>query len=231
VGAGRLATGHYARVVERDGRALVARGLDPAKDQSYMLAGVAPELLARVWFPLGEQEKTQTRAEARSAHLAAAERRESQEVCFVGGGDHRAFLERHGGAGRAGQIVDSAGKVLGRHDGVHRFTPGQRKGLAVGGGPALFVLRTDAATGTVVAGDREQLGVSRVRVSPGRLHVPVERVEARLRYRSAGVAASVSAVGDGFELVLDEPAQGVAPGQAAVLYDGDVVVGAGRIAL
>ncbi len=196
-----------------------------------MLAGVEPELLDRVWFPLGEQRKTETREQARSARLAAAGRRESQEVCFVGGGDHRAFLERHGGSGAAGAIVDSAGRELGRHEGVHRFTPGQRKGLGVGGGAALYVLRTDAASGTVVAGSHDELAVRHVRVSPGSLHLPVERVEAKLRYRSPAVAATVRRVGDGFELELDEPAHGVAPGQSAVLYDGDVVVGAGRIAL
>jgi tRNA-specific 2-thiouridylase len=229
LGAPRLATGHYARIRERDGRFLIARGADPAKDQSYMLAGVDPELLARVWFPLGEQAKTATRAEAAAAGLEAAGRRESQEVCFVGGGDHRRFLERYGGAGSAGDVVDRRGRVLGRHDGVHRFTPGQRRGIGVGGGAALYVLETDAATGTVVAGSREELATTRVHVAPGRLHVPVARAHAKLRYRSPAVAAEVVATGDGFDLVLDEPAFGVAAGQEAVLYDGDTVVGSGRV--
>ena len=151
-------------------------------------------------------------------------------MCFVGGGDHRDFLERHGGAGPAGEIVDEAGRVIGRHDGVHRFTAGQRRGLRVGGGPALYVLRTEPATGRVVAGDRSKLAVRRVRVSPGEVFVPVEQAQVRLRYRSAAVPARVVPVADGFELELDEPAYGVAAGQAAVLYDGDTVVGAGRIA-
>jgi tRNA-specific 2-thiouridylase len=230
IGAPRLATGHYARVVERDGRALLARGADPAKDQSYMLAAVPAEILARVWFPLGEQHKTVTRAEAYDAGLAAAGRAESQEVCFVGGGDHRSFLERHGGAGPAGDIVDEAGRVLGRHGGVHRFPAGQRRGLRIGGGPPLYVLRTEPATGRVVAGDRAALAVRRVRVSPGEVFLPVKRAQVRLRYRSAPVPASVVPAADGFELELDEPAYGVAAGQAAVLYDGDTVVGVGRIA-
>jgi tRNA-specific 2-thiouridylase len=230
IGAPRLATGHYARLVRRDGRTLLARGADPGKDQSYMLASVPAEILERVWFPLGEQRKTATREEARGAGLEAAGRAESQEVCFVGGGDHRAFLERHGGAGPAGEIVSPDGEVLGRHDGVHRFTAGQRRGIGVGGGPALYVLHTDAASGRVVAGTRDELAVRRVTVSPGEVFVPVDRARVRLRYRGAPVPARVVPSGDGFELELDEPAFGVAAGQAAVLYDGDTVVGSGRIA-
>jgi tRNA-uridine 2-sulfurtransferase len=230
VGASRLATGHYARVVRRDGQALVARGADAAKDQSYMLASVPGEILERVWFPLGEQEKTATRAQAQAAGLEAAGRRESQEVCFVGGGDHRAFVERHGGRGRAGEVVDAAGRHLGAHDGTHRFTPGQRRGLRVGGGAPLYVVSTDPATGRVVAGPREQLARSVVRVQPGRLAVPATRVEAKLRYRSRPLAATVRPSEGGFVLELDEPAYGVAPGQSAVLYQDDTVVGTGVIA-
>jgi tRNA-specific 2-thiouridylase len=230
IGAPLLATGHYARVVRSNGRALLARGLDPAKDQSYMLAGVPERILGRTWFPLGEQLKTETRKQASAAGLEAAGRRESQEVCFVGGGDHRSFLERHGGGGPAGDIVDTAGRVVGRHSGIHRFTPGQRRGLGVGGGGALFVLRTDAATGQVVAGPREALERTTVRVRPGRLALPAGRVQAKLRYRSAALPATVREVDGGFDLELDEPAYGVAPGQTAVLYDGDMVVGSGVIA-
>jgi tRNA-specific 2-thiouridylase len=230
VGAPLLATGHYARVVRRDDRALLARGLDPAKDQSYMLASVPEEILGRTWFPLGEQRKSETRAQAAAAGLEAAGRRESQEVCFVGGGDHRTFVERHGGAGPAGDIVDTAGRVVGRHEGIHRFTPGQRRGLRVGGGAPLFVVCTDAATGAVVAGPREALARTSVRVRPGRLVMPAARVHAKLRYRSAPLPATVREVPGGFDLELDEPAYGVAPGQAAVLYDGDMVVGSGVIA-
>jgi tRNA-uridine 2-sulfurtransferase len=230
IGAQLLATGHYARVVRSGDRTLLARGLDPAKDQSYMLASVPERILARTWFPLGEQLKSETRAQAAAARLEAAGRRESQEVCFVGGGDHRSFVERHGGAGPAGDIVDTEGRVVGRHDGIHRFTPGQRRGLGVGGGAPLFVVRTDAASGRVVAGPREALARTRVRVRPGTLAVPSSRVEAKLRYRSAPLRATVRELDGGFELELDEPAYGVAPGQAAVLYDGDMVVGSGVIA-
>jgi len=230
VGASRLATGHYARIVQRDGHTVLARGADPDKDQSYMLARVPEEILSRTWFPLGDQRKTETRDQARAAGLAAAGRRESQEVCFVGGGDHRRFLERHGGAGRPGAVVTADGRVIGRHDGVHRFTPGQRKGLGVGGGEALFVLEVDPARGRVVAGPRRALARSTVTVRPGTMVLPMGRVQAKLRYRSPALPATVREVEGGLELELDEPAYGVAPGQAAVLYDGDVIVGGGVIA-
>jgi tRNA-specific 2-thiouridylase len=230
IGAKTLVTGHYARVVRRDGRPALARGLDPDKDQSYMLARVPEAILDRVWFPLGEQRKAETRAQARAAGLEAAGRRESQEVCFVGGGDHRAFVERHGGAGAAGDVVDEAGTVLAAHGGVHRFTPGQRRGLGVSGGEPLFVLRVDGGSGRVIAGPRRALARSTVTVVPGAMSAPVRRVEAKLRYRSRPLPATVREIEGGLVLDLDEPAYGVAPGQAAVLYDGDVVVGSGVIA-
>ncbi|HEU0194775.1 MAG TPA: tRNA 2-thiouridine(34) synthase MnmA [Gaiellales bacterium] len=230
VGAARLVTGHYARLERREGRPLVARAADDTKDQSYMLAGVPPEILARVWFPLGDQAKTATRAEARAAGLEAAERRESQEVCFVGGGDHRSFVERMGGAGPAGAITDARGQVLGRHSGVHRFTPGQRRGLGISSRLPLYVLETDAGSGRVTVGGREELARRTVTVSPGSLFAPAARVQAKLRYRSPAVPATVRVAGEGFLLELDEPVYGVAPGQAAVLYDGAAVVGVGTIA-
>ncbi len=156
-GAGRLATGHYARTSAPQGRLLLARAADPDKDQSYMLAGLDPALLQRVWFPLGDQTKDETRAEAAQAGLAAARRPESQEACFLGGDDYRAFLERRGVQGAEGPIVDTSGKVLGRHDGHWRFTPGQRRGLGVASAEPLYALRTIAGTNTVVAGPREAL--------------------------------------------------------------------------
>jgi tRNA-uridine 2-sulfurtransferase len=230
LGAERLVTGHYARVERRGERVLVARARDAAKDQSYMLSQVPERVLARTWFPLGEQTKAQTRAQARGAGLAAAERPESQELCFVGGGDHRRFLERHGGTGPAGEIVDADGRTLARHAGTHRFTPGQRRGIGVSGPSPLYVLSTDAGTGRVVVGRREQGARSSVTVRPGRLYTPAGRVQAKLRYRSEPVWARVAELDGGFRLELDAPAVGIAAGQAAVLYDGDAVVGAGLIA-
>jgi tRNA-uridine 2-sulfurtransferase len=227
-GAKRLATGHYARIVEHRGRRLLARAADTAKDQSYMLARLDPRHLERVWFPLGDQTKNQTRAQAERAGLPAARRSESQEACFLGGGDYRNFVARHGLEPTPGSIVDEAGRELGIHDGFWRFTPGQRRGLGVAAGAPLYALQAEPATNTVVVGPRESLARRSVTVR-GRLYAPVDRVEAKLRYRSPGIPARVETEDGGFRLRLDEPAYGVARGQAAVLYEQNVVVGAGLI--
>jgi tRNA-specific 2-thiouridylase len=227
-GASRLATGHYARIVERDGRFLLARAADDRKDQSYMLARLDPRLLKRIWFPLGGQTKEETRAEAERAGLAVARRSESQEACFLAGGDYREFLERHGLATAEGPVVDESGRELGGHSGFWRFTPGQRRGLGVAAGEPLYALRSDAATNTVVVGPLESLATTEIQVR-GRLYARVDRVEAKLRYRSSAVPAHVVETENGFRIRFDEPAYGAASGQAAVLYDGDAVVGAGTI--
>jgi tRNA-specific 2-thiouridylase len=227
-GADRLATGHYARIVEREGRLLLARAADERKDQSYMLARLDPRFLDRLWFPLGEQGKDETRAEAAEAGLEVAQRAESQEACFLAGGDYRGFLERHGLTAGEGPLVDEDGNEVGRHDGFWRFTPGQRKGLGVAAPEPLYALRSEAATNTVVVGPRAALATDVVHVR-GRLHVPVSRAEVKLRYRSPAVETGVSAATGTFRLELDRPVHGVAPGQAAVLYDDGAVVGAGTI--
>jgi tRNA-specific 2-thiouridylase len=227
-GATTLATGHYARIVRRRGRLLLARGVDPAKDQSYMLARLDPAKLERIRFPLGGQTKTQTRLEAAGAGLAVAGRAESQEACFLAGDDYRAFLERRGLVARDGAVVDEQGELLGRHQGYWRFTPGQRRGLGIGGGEPLYALRTDATTNTVVVGPRAALARTTVRAA-GRLYVPVERAQVKVRYRSPTIGAEVESTVRGFVLRLDEPAYGVAPGQTAVLYEDDAVVGCGLV--
>jgi tRNA-specific 2-thiouridylase len=229
IGAVRLATGHYARIVERNGRLLLARGADPEKDQSYMLAGLDPRFLDRLWFPLGSQTKEETRRAARAAGLEAAGRAESQEACFLGGADYREFLARHGVGRGEGAIVDESGREVGRHAGFWRYTPGQRRGLGVSSAAPVFALRTDARTNTVVVGPRDSLARTQVTARAGRLFLPVKRAEAKLRYRSPAAPARVERRSRGFRLALDVPAYGVAPGQAAVLYDEDVVVGAGLI--
>jgi tRNA-specific 2-thiouridylase len=227
-GADTLVTGHYARIVRHRGRLLLARGLDPVKDQSYMLARVDPAKLDRISFPLGAQAKAETRAEAERAGLAAAGRGESQEACFLAGDDYRSFLERRGFEAQEGSIVDEDGQEIGRHSGYWRFTPGQRKGLGVSAQQPLYAIRSDASTNTVVVGRREALARTTIDVA-GRLYVPVDRAHAKLRYRSEAVPARIHQQWGGFRLELDRPAYGVAPGQAAVLYEGDVVVGAGLI--
>jgi tRNA-uridine 2-sulfurtransferase len=227
-GAARLATGHYARTVRHRGRLLLGRARDTRKDQSYMLAALDPDALESVWFPLGEQTKEETRAEATRAGLDAAGRAESQEACFLAGGDYRDFLSRAGLAAEEGEIVDESGRRLGTHHGHWGFTPGQRRGLGVAAAKPLHVLRTDPVRNRVVVGGRDSLARSEVHAR-GTLFCPVDRAEAKLRYRSPAVPARVEASAHGFRLALEEPAYGVASGQAAVLYEDDAVVGAGII--
>jgi tRNA-specific 2-thiouridylase len=193
-----------------------------------MLARLAPRHLPRILFPLGGQTKEETRAEAAAAGLAAARRAESQEACFLAGDDYRSFLDRQGLPAAAGEIVDEAGRRVGEHGGYWRFTPGQRRGLGVSAAEPLYALSTDARTNTVVVGPRASLARTRVSAR-GQVYAPVSRVTAKLRYRSPAVPATVEATATGFRLQLDEPAYGVARGQAAVLYDGDVVVGSGLV--
>ena len=227
-GAARLATGHYARVVNHRGRRLLARAHDQRKDQSYMLAGLDPAELESVWFPLGDQTKEETRAEAIRAGLDAAHRPESQEACFLAGADYRDFLGRAGLTEQRGEVVDEDGHRLGTHSGHWGFTPGQRRGIGVAAGKPLHVLRTEPAHNRVVVGDRSALARTDVHAS-GSLFCSVDRAQAKLRYRSPAVSATVRTEAGGFGLDLDEPAYGVAPGQAAVLYEDDAVVGSGII--
>jgi tRNA-specific 2-thiouridylase len=227
-GASRLATGHYARIVDHQSRRLLARARDPEKDQTYMLARLDPRFLDRIWFPLGEQTKDETRAEAARAGLAVARRTDSQEACFLGGGDYRDFVSRHGVVDSEGEIVDEQGRQLGRHAGFWRFTTGQRRGLGVSSAEPLYVLRTDPGANTVVVGPRESLAVETISAR-GRLYVRVNRAEVKWRYRSPAVPAAVEETEHGFRLALEAPAYGVAAGQTAVLYDDGVVVGAGLL--
>jgi tRNA-specific 2-thiouridylase len=227
-GCDRLATGHYARIADHGGRMLLHRAADGAKDQSYMLARLDPSHLERVWFPLGEQDKDATRSEAAVAGLAVAHRPESQEACFLAGDDYRAFLARHGLTPASGAVVDEHGGTIGSHDGFWRFTAGQRRGLGVVAKKPLYVLDSDARTNTIVVGSHESLARWRIEAS-GRLYVGIDRADAKLRYRSPAVAARVATRDGGFSLELAEPAYGVARGQAAVLYEGDAVVGCGTI--
>ena len=227
-GASRLATGHYARIIEHRGRKLLARAADPQKDQSYMLGRLDPRLLDRIWFPLGEQTKEETRAEAARAGLAVAGRGDSQEACFLGGGDYREFLRRHGAEDEAGEIVDEDGRAVGSHGGFWRFTAGQRRGLGVAAAQPLYVLRTDPGANRVVVGPRQSLAIETISAR-GRLYLRVNRAEVKWRYRSPAVPASVEETEHGLRLRLDEPAYGVAVGQAAVLYEEGAVVGAGVV--
>jgi tRNA-specific 2-thiouridylase len=232
LGARHVATGHYARLVERGGRTLVGRGADAAKDQSYMLARVPSDVLERLRLPLGDATKAAVRAEAAAAGLAAATARESQDVCFLGGGALDDFLAREGVQLHAGSIRDEAGHELGRHTGTAAYTPGQRRGLGVAAPAKLYVLRADAARNELVVGPRSSLACSEVLLSEARSEDGVTRVHAKLRGRSPTVSASVERAPGGLRLRLDEPVYGVAAGQTAALYDEDgCVVGSGVIAL
>src|SRR2546422_88764 len=199
-----------------------------ARETCHMLARLDPRLLDRIWFPLGEQTKEETRAEAALAGLAAARRTESQEACFLGGGDYRDFVRRHGVDEAEGEIVDEQGRRLGNHDGFWRYTPGQRRGLGVSAAEPLYVLRTDPGANSVVVGPHESLAIESISAR-GRLYIPVERAEVKWRCRAPAVPAAVDETEHGFRLRLDAPAYGVATGQAVVLYEENAVVGAGLL--
>lgn len=236
VGAERLLTGHYARIVEDGDGPLLAGAADQAKDQSYMLAALPPELLGRLGFPLTELTKPEVREIAARHGLAVARKAESQDLCFLAGQGKRGFLRRHGGLReRDGAIVDSSGRTLGRHRGHHDFTVGQRRGIGVSAPEPLYVLATDAATNTVTVGTRAELEQRSVSVHDAVLHRDGASVDAvKLRYRSRALPATVAAAGKGrhstLEVELGEAFAGVAPGQTAVLLAGDRIVGHGTIA-
>jgi tRNA-specific 2-thiouridylase len=224
LGCAKLATGHYARL--HDG--LLRTAADPAKDQTYMLAAVAPSSLARLSFPLGQYTKPEVRRIAAEAGLPVAAKPDSQDLCFLAGTSRARFLERHGGIQRRpGPIVDRTGSVLATHDGHERFTVGQRRGTGLASGEPQYVIEKDAAHNRVVVGPREALLTQEVRVRGARLHAEATRVDrVKLRYRSRPIAARV-VEGDhrALTLALDEPMAGAAPGQLACLMDGELVVG------
>jgi tRNA-specific 2-thiouridylase len=237
--ADRLATGHYARVRHdaATGRYTLLRGADPSKDQAYFLFSLTQVQLARVDFPVGDSTKVEVRAYARRRGLPVADKPDSQEICFVADGNYAAFVEREAGSARPrpGVLADSAGHVLGTHDGVHRFTVGQRKGLGLSSTSPLYVIAIDAATARVTVGDRTDLERTRLRardvnwISGSAPDRPV-RAAAQIRHRHAAAPATITVDGDGAAVVaFDAPQPAVTPGQAVVFYDGDVVLGGGWI--
>jgi tRNA-uridine 2-sulfurtransferase len=236
LGAGRLVTGHYARIVDDESGPLLAAAADRAKDQSYMLAALPPELLGRLGFPLTELSKPEVRGIAARHGLAVAKKPESQDLCFLAGQGKARFLRRHAGMGeREGRVVDRTGRTLGRHRGQHNFTVGQRRGLGISAPEPLYVLATDAAANTVTVGTRAELATRRVSVRDAVLHRDADRVDAvKLRYRATPVPASVTAAPPGrhaeLELELGESFDAASPGQAAVLLSGEAIVGHGTIA-
>lgn len=263
IGAQRLATGHYARLVDTDGAPALMRARDAAKDQSYFLFGVPAEVWRDVIFPLGDRTKEEVREVARRFRLPNADKPDSQQICFIPDGDHVGFVEARGGAGKPGRVLDESGQWIGSHAGTHRFTVGQRKGVPAGGAARRFVLRVHADTGDVIVGPRESLGRTQLRVADIRwttgeaprawplrcavqirhhaspapgwvspVRSPSDNGMARAHGRDDGHGPSDGAGNEMREacaVELDAPAYGVSPGQAAVFYDGERVVGGGFI--
>ncbi len=236
LGADFLATGHYARVREREGKFELLRGIDPGKDQSYALAVLNQRQLAHAMFPLGGFAKSQTREMARRFGLRVAEKHDSQDLCFIADGNYRNFIQRNTpSALRAGEIVDTRGNLLGRHEGLASYTIGQRKGLGFATGQPMYVIDLDTAQNRVVVGNAAELG-KRELIAGSMNWVAGEppkdqpRVTAKIRYRANEAPATVSPLDDGRVRVLfDQPLRDITPGQAVVLYDGDLCLGGGII--
>jgi tRNA-uridine 2-sulfurtransferase len=244
IGAERVATGHYARVAFDDaqGRWMLKRPADSSKDQTYFLFGLTQEQLSRTIFPLGDMTKPEVRELARQHGLALAEKPDSQEICFVPGGDYKRFIDAYLAAqgealpDTAGDLVTTNGEVIGEHGGVHNFTVGQRKGLGVATGSPLYVIQISGANKQVIVGGEEHLYSSTLRarrvnlIAGDDLREPM-RVAVKIRHRHEPAAAVIERTGDDEILVtFDQPQRAITPGQAAVFYDGEIVVGGGWIA-
>ena len=241
-----LATGHYARCEfspERN-RWLLRRAADPAKDQTYFLFGLTQEQLSRTLFPLGHMKKPEVRELAREHHLALAEKPDSQEICFVPGGDYKRFIDAYlteqGETlpDTSGDLVTTGGKVLGHHEGIHNFTVGQRKGLGVATGSPLYVININGAEGKVTVGGSDDL-LSRTLIAHKLNWIAIDglqanaplRVQAKIRHRHEPAPAVMENAPNGeVRVTFDQPQRAITPGQAVVFYDGDLVVGGGWIA-
>jgi len=243
LGADFLATGHYARVRASNGKFELLRGIDPKKDQSYALSVLTQEQLSRAMFPLGEFCKDETRELARRFGLRVSEKEDSQDLCFIADGEYRNFLRRNiPNALEPGNIVDTHGNILARHEGLPLYTIGQRKGLNVAVGEPLYVLDLDAQRNAVVVGRREELGkselvASRVNWIAGEAPRGEVRVTAKIRYRASEATCTLYPhpnpppliTGEGIRVEFDEPLRDITPGQAVVFYNGEVCLGGGII--
>lgn len=266
LGADFVASGHYARIAHIDGdritprpldpaeisdpagRATILRGLDTAKDQSYVLFGASPERVERMILPIGEMPKAQVRALAKELGLPVFDKPDSQEICFVPDNDYAALVERQRpDLARPGEVLDEQGNVVATHQGQHRFTIGQRRGVPVALGHRIYVVHKDAATNAVTLGSREALRVASCEVGEANWLQPVSAAPARVRVQfrahAAAVAAAITPLSDGadatpsgrlgrFRVDFDEPQEAVAPGQALVVYDAatnQIVLGGGWI--
>ncbi len=236
VGAAQVATGHYARKKQSaDGKTWLYRGIDPDKDQCYVLFGIAPDRLPRVLLPLGEYRKTEIRQMATQLGLRVADKRDSQEICFAAPGQHAQLVrDRRPNLDTSGPIVTVDGRVVGHHDGIERFTIGQRKGLGVAMGEPYFVVRIDATTGQVVIGPRsalhrQTLTASDVNWFDNRIKARF-RCLAKIRYNTPATPSLAEHLpGNRLRVTFDAPCFGIAPGQAVVCFDGDRLLGGGWI--
>jgi tRNA-specific 2-thiouridylase len=244
IGAEEIATGHYARIEHNDatGRHELKRGADPGKDQTYFLFGLTQQQLARTRFPLGHLQKAEVRQLAHEYGLTVASKNDSQEICFVPNGDYAAFIDAYfkeqgiAPATTKGHITDRDGRVLGEHAGVHQFTVGQRKGLGIAAGEPLYVIATEPATQTVIVGKgddllRDSCFANDVNwISIAALEEPV-RAQVKIRNKHVAAPATLHPTGDSAraDVRFDTPQRAVTPGQAAVFYQGDVVLGGGWI--
>src|SRR5436309_9471198 len=251
IGADAVATGHYARVEfdEQRGRWLLKRPADRSKDQTYFLFGLTQDQLSRTLFPLGGMKKSEVRELARKHGLALAEKPDSQEICFVPGGDYKRFIDAYLTEqgeqlpDTSGELVTTDGKVLGHHEGVHNFTVGQRKGLGVATGSPLYVININGAEGKVTVGGNDDL-LSRTLIAHKLNWISVDglhdsgadanapmRVTAKIRHRHEPAPAVLENAPNGeVRVTFDQPQRAITPGQAVVFYDGDLVVGGGWIA-
>jgi tRNA-specific 2-thiouridylase len=233
----RIATGHYVRIRHGDDGSRLLRGVDEAKDQSYFLWGLPSDMLGRLAFPLGDLTKPEVRERARALGLVTADKPESQEICFVPTGDYRDLLEKRLGpvhpALEPGLLLRRDGRVVGEHLGYGGFTVGQRRGLGGGFSEPMFVIEIRPETREVVVGTRDELDEDVVAVGDVNWLGPAPdagtRIQVRLRHRAPIVSATIADRGPRLTLRLDEPQPAVTPGQSAVLYQGDVVLGGGRI--
>jgi tRNA-specific 2-thiouridylase len=236
VGAEFVATGHYARLARTDdGDVGLFRGVDPGKDQSYVLFGIERRLFDRMLLPVGDYHKREIRAMAAELELRVADKRDSQEICFVPEQDHAAFIRRRRGSPSAeGEVVTTDGRVVGTHDGLDRFTIGQRRGLGIALGEPRFVVRLESDNNRVVLGTKEELARCSLTADRANWLVPTDassrRCAAKIRYNAAPAVATLRVLaGDRLSVEFDEPQYGVAPGQAVVCYNDQQVLGGGWI--
>ena len=232
MGIAKMATGHYARIVNEAGRYRLRRGLDAAKDQSYFLFDIPAPSLGSILFPVGELTKSRTREVAAKYGLKTAEKPESQEICFVPADDYQAFIESYADPVERGPITARGGELLGEHDGIPFYTIGQRRGLGISSPHPLYVTAIEPSANRLVVGPEEELYAEWMTVSGLTLHTPLadgQEVGVQLRYRSRPQMAAVYLTDGGAKVIFAEPAKAVTPGQAAVFYIGDTVAGGGWI--